>query len=148
MGDKIVLNKCRGDCVPSEEAMKLVCERAGREISVDDLDQMDPVFVQVVEELGNRANGQNTEMYVETIPTDHARFWAWRVQEEAGVKILVLDNRLVDAKLAEEKLKRTVKSLQKHNAAMKKEISAMKKEISAMKKEIAGLPKTKASADA
>jgi len=68
---KIILNKCYGGYGVSEAAAKLYSKKSGKEVTEDDLDtdyRTDPILIEVVEELGDAANGDYAELRVVTIP--------------------------------------------------------------------------------
>lgn len=62
---KIVINRCFGGFGLSEEAMKLLGIEYAWDIRRDD-----PKLVEVVEKLGNAANGSCSELIVVEIPDD------------------------------------------------------------------------------
>jgi hypothetical protein len=64
---KIVYNACYGGFGLSDEAMMRYCEIKGipeETIYDDDIERTDPVLVQVVEELGDKANGDCAELRI------------------------------------------------------------------------------------
>lgn len=85
---KVVINRCWGGFDLSFEAYKLVAERKGWLHAVDDwendywiissnvhsvasdLDRNDPDLIAVVEQLGNKANGDHSELKIVNIPDD------------------------------------------------------------------------------
>lgn len=66
---KIVYNGCFGGFSISAAAVKRYAELIGKEISVyPDLPRHDPVLVQVVEELGEAANGRQADLRIANVP--------------------------------------------------------------------------------
>jgi len=64
---KIVYNACYGGFGLSDEAMMRYCEIKGipeQTIYDGDIERTDPVLVQVVEELGEKANGDYAELRI------------------------------------------------------------------------------------
>jgi hypothetical protein len=64
---KIVYNACYGGFGLSDEAMMRYCEIKGipeQTIYDGDIERTDPVLVQVVEELGDKANGDCAELCI------------------------------------------------------------------------------------
>jgi hypothetical protein len=82
---KIVYNACYGGFGLSDEAMRRYCEIKGiaeETIYDGDIERTDPVLVQVVEELGDKANGdcamlRIAELYAGTL---------YRIDEYDGVE--------------------------------------------------------------
>jgi hypothetical protein len=68
---KVVINTCYGKFGLSEKAKKLYCERTGIEKIYNwEIERNDPVLVQVVEELGEEADGDYGQLKVVDIPED------------------------------------------------------------------------------
>jgi len=69
MAHKLVINICVGGFELSEKAIKRYEELSGTTVpSWDDIPRHDPVLVQVIEELGQDANGDNACLEVREIP--------------------------------------------------------------------------------
>lgn len=98
---KIVINKCYGGFGLSKEAMKLYAEKkglefrsheeeqfsfstviteSGNEIHSFDIERNDPTLVEVVEELGEAADGMCADLRIIDIPDDVD----WEVEEYDG----------------------------------------------------------------
>lgn len=76
---KCILNKCYGGFSLSEEASNLYNKRKGKDIInpkygfLNDYGiepRCDPILVQIVEELGDRANGRFSNLGIIDIPSD------------------------------------------------------------------------------
>lgn len=66
---KIVFNACYGGFGLSEAAILRYAEITGAKgISVYDIDRTDPALVQVVEELGEAANGRSAALRIAELP--------------------------------------------------------------------------------
>lgn len=90
---KIVYNSCYGGYSLSDEAAQLYCKLKGiPEPEGDDkykyynfgysIERDDPVLVQVVEQLGNRANGRCAKLRIEYLPEGTL----YRIQEYDGME--------------------------------------------------------------
>jgi hypothetical protein len=78
---KIVINDCHGAFGLSKTALALFNERAGAIITnEDDIKRNDPILVEIVEQLGEAANGEFAELKVVEIPDDAE----WMIQEYDG----------------------------------------------------------------
>ena len=78
---KIVINDCHGSFGLSKEALALYNERAGTVITHErDIGRNNPILVEIVEQLGNAANGDFAELKVVDIPDDVE----WIIQEYDG----------------------------------------------------------------
>ncbi len=76
---KVVINVCYGGFGLSEEAVGRLKE-LGCDKHKDDIDRSDPRLVQVVEELGELANGKHARLKIVKIPDDVK----WWVEERDG----------------------------------------------------------------
>jgi hypothetical protein len=82
---KIVYNACYGGFGLSDEAMMRYCEIKGiteETIYDGDIERTDPVLVQVVEELGDKANGDCAELRIAELPAGTL----YRIDEYDGVE--------------------------------------------------------------
>ena len=78
---KIVINDCHGAFGLSKTALALFNERAGAIIAnEDDIKRNNPILVEIVEQLGEAANGEFAELKVVKIPDDVQ----WQIQEYDG----------------------------------------------------------------
>jgi hypothetical protein len=78
---KIVINDCHGAFGLSKTALALFNERAGAIIAnEDDIKRNNPILVEIVEQLGEAANGEFAELKVVEIPDDAE----WTIQEYDG----------------------------------------------------------------
>ena len=65
---KIVFNACFGGFGVSQAAWERYVELGGKAESGWDIERTDPILVQVVEELGERANGMCARLYIADVP--------------------------------------------------------------------------------
>ena len=86
---KIVINKCFGGFSLSDEAKRLILEKADFPLYHDikencdrDIARSHPLLVDVVEELGSKAWGDHAELKIVEIPEDVE----WEIQEYDGVE--------------------------------------------------------------
>jgi hypothetical protein len=81
---KIVYNGCYGGFSLSLAAWERYTELGGKAESSFDLDRnrTDPLLVQVVEEMGERANGMCAELYVDDLPSGTK----YRIMEYDGLE--------------------------------------------------------------
>jgi hypothetical protein len=86
---KIVINSCHGGFGLSEKAQELFCqyynisiEEWRNDMSYYDIKRCDPHLIRVVEELGDDANGQFSELKVVEIPDDVK----WQIDEYDGLE--------------------------------------------------------------
>jgi hypothetical protein len=78
---KIVINDCHGSFGLSENALALYNERAGAIITnEDDIKRNNPILVEIVEQLGEAADGRYAELKVVEIPDDVQ----WQIEEYDG----------------------------------------------------------------
>jgi hypothetical protein len=78
---KIVINDCCGGFGLSKEALALYNERIGTVVTHErDIGRNNPILVEIVEQLGNAANGDFAELKVVDIPDDIE----WIIQEYGG----------------------------------------------------------------
>jgi hypothetical protein len=78
---KIVINDCHGSFGLSKEALALYNERTGTVVTHEsDIERNNLILVEIVEQLGNAANGDFAELKVVEIPDDVE----WIIQEYDG----------------------------------------------------------------
>ena len=78
---KIIINTCYGGFGLSKEALTLYNERSGITITYEsDIKRNDPVLVEIVEQLGEAADGGHAELKVVEIPDDVQ----WQIEEYDG----------------------------------------------------------------
>jgi hypothetical protein len=78
---KIVINACYGGFSLSKEALALFNERAGTVITHErDIGRNNPILVEIVEQLGESADGRYAELKVVDIPDDVQ----WHIDEYDG----------------------------------------------------------------
>lgn len=78
---KIVINACYGGFGLSKEALALFNERSGAVVTYDfNIKRDDPILVEVVEQLGEAADGDYAELKVIEIPDDVQ----WQIEEYDG----------------------------------------------------------------
>jgi len=78
---KIVINACYGGFGLSKEALALFNERAGTVITHErDIERNNPILVEIVEQLGEAADGEFAELKVVEIPDDVQ----WQIEEYDG----------------------------------------------------------------
>jgi hypothetical protein len=80
---KVVINKCYGGFGLSKEAMDLYLERKGMQgekIHSSEIDRIDPILIEVVEELGILASDVYSELDIVYIPDDVD----WYIEEYDG----------------------------------------------------------------
>jgi hypothetical protein len=78
---KIVINTCHGGFGLSKTALALFNERAGAIVTnEDDIKRNNPILVEIVEQMGEAANGEFAELKVVEIPDDVE----WMIQEYDG----------------------------------------------------------------
>jgi len=86
---KVVYNGCYGGFSISPEAVARYWEIKGTEASYDwynrDVERDDPVLVQVVEELGERASGSFAKLLITDVPSGTK----WRIDEYDGHESIV-----------------------------------------------------------
>lgn len=90
---KIVINTCYGGFGLSDEAESAYKELAGvsdPDWWYRDVDRDDPYLVQVIEQLGERANGSFAELKVVEIPADVL----WEIGEYDGVEWVAEQHRV------------------------------------------------------
>ena len=78
---KIVINACYGGFGLSKEALALFNERSGTVITHErDIERNNPILVEIVEQLGEAADGEFAELKVVEIPDDVQ----WQIEEYDG----------------------------------------------------------------
>jgi hypothetical protein len=78
---KIVINACYGGFGLSKEALALFNERSGTVFTYDiEIKRNDPILIEIVEQLGEAANGRFAELKVVEIPDDVV----WGIEEYDG----------------------------------------------------------------
>jgi hypothetical protein len=79
---KIVYNRCYGGFSLSLAAWERYIELGGQADSEYDILRTDPILVQIVEELGERANGMCAELRIYDLPTGTK----YRIEEYDGLE--------------------------------------------------------------
>lgn len=81
---RIVINKCYGGFGLSDKAMELYKTKTGIEedewFSAYDIERDDPILIEVIEELGEKAEGDCAKLKIVEIPDDVE----WFVEEYDG----------------------------------------------------------------
>jgi len=78
---KIVINTCHGGFGLSKTALALFSERSGAIVTYeDDIKRNNPILVEIIEQLGEAANGGFAELKVVEIPNDVQ----WQIAEYDG----------------------------------------------------------------
>ena len=78
---KIVINACYGGFGLSKEALALFNERSGTVNTYEyDIERNNPILVEIVEQLGEAADGHFAELKVVEIPDDVQ----WQIEEYDG----------------------------------------------------------------
>jgi hypothetical protein len=78
---KIIINTCYGGFGLSKEALALFNERSGTIIIYEhDIERNNPILVEIVEQLGEAADGGFAELKVVEIPDDVK----WQIEEYDG----------------------------------------------------------------
>lgn len=78
---KIIINTCCGGFGLSKEALALFNERSGTTIRYErDIERNNPILVEIVEQLGESADGGHAELKVVEIPDDVQ----WQIEEYNG----------------------------------------------------------------
>lgn len=104
---EIIINECFGGFSLSHEGLSLYNAKrkaSGKkrvQHSLDIKDRTDPLLVQVVRELGEKANGRCAKLVIKTIPLDY--IGCYEIDEYDGGESLVLE----PCKLVEYRLKQT-----------------------------------------
>ncbi len=89
---KVVINTCFGGFGLSVEAAALYCERSGanpKDFYDRDVKRDNPLLVAIVEELGERANGDSGELCIVNIPDGVA----WEIEEYDGLEHIAEQHR-------------------------------------------------------
>ena len=80
---KVVINNCWGGFGLSDAALKRYNELANADLLYPyDIERNDPILVQVVEEMGEDANGDYSELKIVEIPDDVS----WHIHEYDGME--------------------------------------------------------------
>jgi hypothetical protein len=88
---KIVINTCHGGFGLSKTALALFNERTGAIITnEDDIKRNDPILVEIVEQIGETANGGFAKLKVVKIPDDVQ----WQIEEYDGVEWVAETHRI------------------------------------------------------
>ena len=82
--NKVVINTCFGGFGLSDKAVAKYLEKSGVEFKYWEVQRDDPYLVEVVEELGESANGSNAELAIRVIHDDAVNASAWTIQEYDG----------------------------------------------------------------
>lgn len=77
---KIVINAAHGGFSLSPEAIERIVEKTGQSIDMYNIPRNDPLLVETVETLGEKANGDFAELKIVEIPDDVD----WGIQEYDG----------------------------------------------------------------
>lgn len=86
---KIVYNACYGGFSLSDAAIERYAEIKGITIYDRAIERNDPALVQVVEELGDKANGSCTELFITDIPAGTL----YRIDEYDGLEsVMTIDD--------------------------------------------------------
>jgi len=90
---KIVYNACYGGFGLSDEAeiryRELTDNINNEDFDVYDIDRADPILVQVVEELGDGANGYHARLYITEVPAGTK----YRIDEYDGLEtVMTIDD--------------------------------------------------------
>ena len=94
---KIVINKCYGGYSLSKEAIDLYVKYSGKNRSEinewgGNITRNDPNLIRVVEELGDKANGEFAELKIVEIPDDVD----WVIEEHDGLEWVAEKHRVWD----------------------------------------------------
>jgi hypothetical protein len=88
---KIIINACYGGFGLSKEAFALFNERSGTVITHErDIERNNPILVEIVEQLGESADGRYAELKVVEIPDDVK----WHIDEYDGWETIHEDHRV------------------------------------------------------
>ena len=88
---RIVINKCHGGFGLSPRAKKRYEELSGEKVDYDrDIQRDDPYLLQIVHELGLRADGNYAELKIVEIPEDVE----WEIQEYDGLEWVAEKHRI------------------------------------------------------
>ena len=90
---KIVYNGCYGGFGLSDEAeiryRELTDNINNEDFDVYDIDRADPILVQVVEELGKKANGNHADLFIAQLPAGTK----YRIDEYDGIEtVMTIDS--------------------------------------------------------
>ena len=90
---KIVYNGCYGGFGLSDEAeiryRELTDNINNEDFDVYDIDRADPILVQVVEELGKKANGNHADLFIAQLPVGTH----YRIDEYDGIEtVMTIDS--------------------------------------------------------
>jgi hypothetical protein len=72
---ELVINTCFGGFDLSDSACLEYTARTSRKVDAYDMERDDPVLVQIVKELGSRANGIYSKLSIRRIPAQYAKFY-------------------------------------------------------------------------
>ena len=84
----VMVNNCFGGFGLSQEAIAEYYRRT-RELATSSICRHDPVMVQIVREMGHRANDRHARVELEDIPAEYADFYI--IQEYDGRETLVIE---------------------------------------------------------
>jgi hypothetical protein len=79
---KIVINRCYGGFGLSAGALAIHASRTGKELYDWEIPRDDPILVEIVEELGERANGPHSILKIVEVPEDVN----WYIEEYDGLE--------------------------------------------------------------
>lgn len=87
---KVVINNCYGRFNLSYEAITLIADKIGNPLWFRDsplwINRHEPALVEVVEELGEKANTLNSNLVIIEIPGDHV----YKIQNWLGIERIVI----------------------------------------------------------
>lgn len=90
MQKRVVINECFGGFSLSEQALKRYRELGGTVEYHRDIERDDPLLIQVVEELGEAANGRCAALKIVEIPSDVE----WQIEEYDGLEHVAEKHRI------------------------------------------------------
>jgi hypothetical protein len=93
MSKEILVNtRSGGGFAFSDKALNYYRVRTGMDLYDTTFDnwRTDPVMIDIVRKMGNRASGRVSELRIETIPEKYARHHAWKIDEYDGYESLHL----------------------------------------------------------
>ena len=87
---KVVINTCHGGFSVSEAARQYISEKIGRYVGpYPDLKRNDPILVEAVEQLAEKASGGFAELKIIEVPDDVK----WHIEEYDGKEWVAEDHR-------------------------------------------------------
>ena len=90
MSVEIMLNTCNGEFSFSDAAMDEYRKRCPEKEKVDywNMDRHDPVMVQIVKEMGKRANGSRSKIELKKIPLEYLHHYV--IAEDDGLEVVMI----------------------------------------------------------